>query len=268
MSVEIEAHYKLKHSFAFEFEENFDNDASIAWINVNKHFSVLLVFLYVVLIFFGKKYMEDRPAFQLRKPLFFWNVVLAIFSIIGTFRMVPELLYVLQEFGFQYSICSSSYANVNKVSALWGSLFILSKAVELGDTFFLVAKKRNVIFLHWYHHAIVTIGCWYSMAETPGYCRWFISMNYTVHGLMYSYFAFQAMRVQIPRIFSVFLTTLQIIQMVVGAVVCVYAVYYSWIKGECVILTKPVVFFLLQYLSFFILFFNFFVQSYLKRKKA
>lgn len=34
-------------------------------------------------------------------------------------------------------------------TGLWAFLFVLSKIVELGDTAFLVLRKRPIIFLHW-----------------------------------------------------------------------------------------------------------------------
>ena len=37
--------------------------------------------------------------------------------------------------------------------------FVLSKIAELIDTFFLVARKRNVIFLHWSVFVCVCVCC-------------------------------------------------------------------------------------------------------------
>jgi hypothetical protein len=39
-------------------------------------------------------------------------------------------------------------------------MFAWSKVAELGDTLFLVLRKREVIFLHWYHHASVIALTW------------------------------------------------------------------------------------------------------------
>ena len=41
---------------------------------------------------------------------------------------------------------------------LW--LFAWSKLFELGDTVFMVFRKRKVIFLHWFHHTLTLITMW------------------------------------------------------------------------------------------------------------
>ena len=35
---------------------------------------------------------------------------------------------------------------------------------------------------------------WYSYSELTSTCRWFMVMNYTVHALMYSYYAVKALK--------------------------------------------------------------------------
>lgn len=48
----------------------------------------------------------------------------------------------------------------DKVAAFWGTLFSLSKVIELGDTAFIILRKQPLIFLHYYHHATVLIYTW------------------------------------------------------------------------------------------------------------
>ena len=47
---------------------------------------------------------------------------------------------------------------------LWLFLFVMSKFPELIDTAFIVLKKGDLIFLHWYHHITVLLFCWQSYA--------------------------------------------------------------------------------------------------------
>lgn len=43
---------------------------------------------------------------------------------------------------------------------------------ELLDTVILVLKKRDVIFLHWYHHSIVIAMVWSWMEYRIPFCRY------------------------------------------------------------------------------------------------
>ena len=80
------------------------------------------------------------------------------------------------------------------VTALWTWLFVLSKLPELVDTVFIVLRKQKLIFLHWYHHITVLIYCWYSFSQYTAPARWFVVMNFIVHSIMYTYYAFKALR--------------------------------------------------------------------------
>jgi len=62
------------------------------------------------------------------------------------------------------------------------TIFCISKVPELIDTLFIVLRKQKLIFLHWFHHATVLIYAWYSYHDWTASGRWFVFMNYTVHG--------------------------------------------------------------------------------------
>ncbi len=79
-----------------------------------------------------------------------------------------------------------SFIENNRVCGFWTWMFILSKVPELGDTVFIVLRKQKLIFLHWYHHVTVLLYTWYSFAGFVAPGRWFITMNYMVHSIMYS----------------------------------------------------------------------------------
>jgi hypothetical protein len=53
------------------------------------------------------------------------------------------------------SVCHT--CNTNDVAGFWSLMFGYSKVIELGDTLFIVLRKRPLVFLHYYHHAAVLI---------------------------------------------------------------------------------------------------------------
>ncbi len=140
---------------------------------------------------------------------------------------MPYLIAHLLEHGFEYVVCNKAVNTWGSgPSGLWVMLFMYSKIPELIDTIFIVIRKKPLIFLHWYHHITVLLFCWsaYSTLDAGG--LFFVSMNYTVHAMMYGYYCLQALNC-CPKAFPpVLITIAQITQMLVGTGVCVSCWYY------------------------------------------
>lgn len=179
---------------------------------------------------------------------------------------MPEMVHVLQSFGFQHSVCSTSYIENSRVAGCWTWLFALSKVPELGDTVFIVLRKQNLIFLHWYHHITVLLFTWYSYAEHTSLGRWFVCMNFLVHSFMYSYFALRSLGFRIPKNIAMFITFSQIIQMVLGCFVTYYGYSLSQMGVPCKIPEATAKFALVMYGSYFVLFARFFFNSYFGKR--
>uniref|UniRef100_A0A914DWJ6 Elongation of very long chain fatty acids protein n=1 Tax=Acrobeloides nanus TaxID=290746 RepID=A0A914DWJ6_9BILA len=118
--------------------------------------------------------MMNRPAYQLKNILVLWNSFLALFSILGSIRMGEEFMYSIFVLGD------------------WVYFFGLSKIFELGDTVFLVLKKRPVTFLHVYHHCTVLMYTWITASDQAAIGRWFATLNFMAHSAMYIYYAFMS----------------------------------------------------------------------------
>ncbi|CAN0238220.1 unnamed protein product [Ascophyllum nodosum] len=193
--------------------------------------------LYLAFCYFGPKFMASRKPYDLKYSLVAWNFLLAAFSFVGAARTVPHLLHVLYIYGFKYTICyKPSVWYGSGAVGLWTQLFILSKIPELGDTIFVVLRKKPLIFLHWYHHVTVLLYCWHSYYEQTTYGLYFVSMNYTVHALMYLYYGLAGLRIRLCQPY--YITTLQISQMVVGVAVCCSGGYFI-AMGETKYISKP-----------------------------
>jgi len=77
------------------------------WFHSNWALSMYLSLVYLLIIFSVQLCMQVRKPFSLRQPLLYWNLFLAGFSILGTFRTAPELFHVFQTQSPWYtSICS------------------------------------------------------------------------------------------------------------------------------------------------------------------
>lgn len=227
--------------------------------------------VYMILIFGGQYLMQNRPRYELRGVLSLWNTALATFSIMGACRTVPEFLHILTHHGLYHSVCIPSFIEQDKVSGFWTWMFVLSKLPELGDTIFIVLRKQPLIFLHWYHHITVLLYSWFSYTEYTASARWFIVMNYCVHSVMYSYYALRAMGYSPPRQIAMFITSLQLLQMVIGCAINIWAHQLLQQNAECHISSFNIKLSIAMYFSYFVLFARFFHKAYLasnKRKKT
>lgn len=102
---------------AFWFEK-FNVIQCRLWMEKNWTISVYICTAYLLLLYFGKKIMKQRQAFDLQKPLTYWNAVFALFSLIGLIRCTPELARVLQgPNGFHRSVCVRD--GHNEPAAFW-----------------------------------------------------------------------------------------------------------------------------------------------------
>ncbi|XP_016097894.1 elongation of very long chain fatty acids protein 4-like [Sinocyclocheilus grahami] len=124
--------------------------------------------LYLLFLWVGPLYMQNREPFQLRKTLIVYNFSMVLLN----FYICKELLLGSRSAGYSYLCQPVNYSNdVNEVriaSALWW--YYISKGVEFLDTvFFIMRKKFNqVSFLHVYHHCTMFILWWIGIKWVPG----------------------------------------------------------------------------------------------------
>ncbi|CAG0900268.1 unnamed protein product [Darwinula stevensoni] len=249
----------------FPWETHFSYEWSVEWSKKAWPYVQVLAAVYVLLTFVGRRAMKNRQGFNLRYPLIAWNGFLALFSIVGCCRAGHELFNVLHVKGFHYSVCDNSGYG-NEAVSVYGWLFLVSKIFELGDTAFLVLRKSHLVHLHWYHHTTVLMYVFYSYRDSTSTARWFADMNYLVHAFMYTYFTFIAIGYRGLRRIALGITVLQILQMFMGIFVNLYAFYVVMAKGaSCDVPIHNLVWANIMYASYFCLFIQFFVSSYIKK---
>lgn len=252
------------YSFTFAWEENFDHSASVDWFKNNLHVPfIIAILIYLPILYFGQMIMNKREPKNIKLMMLLWNGSLALFSLIGFSRVVVEMSYTLSKFGFQHTLCNKSYIH-SKPCRFWIYLFVLSKIPELCDTIFLVLRKQKLIFLHVYHHATVLIYSWFIYAETIAAARWFCTMNFGIHAVMYSYYALKALPglIRIPKWISMIITALQTLQMVAGSFIIIKSLFIHLTERDCGTSTPMSIFGLAIYTSYLVLFSHFFYNAY------
>lgn len=256
----------LKSTY-FEAEKYFDSRFITEFTAAHWEIPVIFLTLYIAMIYFGPKYMKDREAWNLRGSLAAWNLFLSLFSFAGMIRTVPALLYNLYSYDFADTICNAPAGMYGLGSqGLWTALFIYSKIPELVDTFFIVFRKKRLIFLHWYHHVTVLLYCWLAYGSKASTGLYFVAMNYTVHAVMYGYY-FLAATKQVPKWFPVHAITLaQISQMFVGIGICVSSYLYKQTR-DCAVTDACMFWGGLMYASYAYLFVHFAVRRFVFKKE-
>jgi hypothetical protein len=160
----------------------------LPWLNfAQRHWEIpiISVLAYLGFCYIGSRVMAKRTAFDLRMVLALWNLALSAFSFLGMIRTVPPLLHNIATLHFEATICTVPTTDWGRgTTGFWVTMFIMSKIPELGDTLFIVLRKKPLIFLHWYHHVTVLLYCWHAFVTEAGSGLYFVAMNYSVHAIM------------------------------------------------------------------------------------
>lgn len=166
---------------------------------------IALLVAYVPLV--GALYcaMRHRTPFELTTPLRTWNATLSCLSLVAFGVLVPRLWSV----DFIHGVSSLDYADQHYGLVVF--LFNLSKFPEMVDTLFIVLRKKELTFLHVFHHLSVAVYCYLAVLYPPPLGYWFALMNTLVNGVMYGYFALKRSRLN-----PMYLTIMQIAQMYWG----------------------------------------------------
>jgi elongation of very long chain fatty acids protein 4 len=132
------------------------------------------MFLYLVFVIFGPKFMENRQPMNLKRFIIVYNFVMVIVS---TYMSI-EFFLTSFLMGYSYSCqgvdwsYSTDPLSMRLVNISW--LFFLSKVIELADTVFFILRKKNnqVTFLHVYHHVTMIFNWWMAAKYIPvGQCE-------------------------------------------------------------------------------------------------
>ncbi|PWU90257.1 putative fatty acid elongase [Trypanosoma cruzi] len=268
-----------------EFVQNWDGYAVRDWMIRNVDVVGYISGIYLAFVFTGPKLFAKitgrdgatsaAPARQggaggggskaVRRAMVLWNLSLSVFSIFGTSTVTPTLVRNIMNKGFYEATCTFNDKEFYTTEVgFWMGVFALSKIPELMDTIFLVLQGKSTLpFLHWYHHVTVLLFSWHTYCVGSSGYIWVAAMNYSVHSIMYLYFAIAEMGYKhVVRPWAPYITILQILQMVMGCFVTLYAMQESHNGRGCGMTWSNMRIQLLMYASYLYLFSEMFVKAH------
>lgn len=222
---------------------------------------------YVPLTFLGVRLMRHRgPAPIPAWVLAAWNGFWSVFSA-ACFVDLARLL-AGSTLSWHQSICTddemSTASSIAQYAMRARFLFVIAKIAELGDTAFIVLRKRPLILLHYWHHETVLLFTW-QMAQLQsegGDGTYYTLMNAFVHMIMYGYYSLSGVFGGVRKVpfLPQAITFLQIAQMALAMGLLGYRTAHCNTKN-----TQNLAFGWLIYASYFVLFIHYFAQRYRPR---
>lgn len=119
--------------FYFSFETNFHGAAGVSFSRRNYWLAPISTVLYLIFVWLGPRLMANRKPFDLRGPLKYWNLLLAIFSVFGLVRVAPHLFLYFWNTSFAATLCiPPTWGYGSGAVSFWLLSFIMSKVRRVG----------------------------------------------------------------------------------------------------------------------------------------
>lgn len=228
---------------------------------------IITVLYLVSVVYIGPRFMQNRKPYNPINFMIVYNFSLVILSA----YMFIEILLSTTAAGYHW-FCAPYNQDTSKnplemrvANVLW--IYTVSKVIEFMDTVLMVLRKKQnqVTFLHLFHHASILNIWWWVQSFLPGGQAWFSAcLNSLVHIVMYAYYGMCL----IPSLkehlwWKKYITTFQLVQFVL----ILYHTVQTYTSGCDFPLWGQIM--LTSYMVVLIILFgNFYIQSYIRRKPA
>ncbi|KAI6183594.1 Elongation of very long chain fatty acids protein [Aphelenchoides bicaudatus] len=219
------------------FFDDYNYERSKQWLMEHEGFLLKSIAFYVVSIFTIKFVMRDRKPFNLERPLILWNAFLATFSLLGFLYTFPFFLKTIREHGLARTYTHVNDVFKNPLAGYWSFLWVCSKIPEFVDTYFIVLRKKPLMFMHWFHHCITGYYAFINFYSDNAHLCYGVWANYGIHAMMYTYYCARALHFKVPPQVAQFITSAQMAQFLV----VIYAMFGAQIRmnsGEKVAATS------------------------------
>ncbi|KAF7357190.1 Elongation of fatty acids protein [Mycena sanguinolenta] len=225
---------------------------------------------YLALIFGIQAAMKNHPPQRLTTLFQAHNIILSAGSLLLLVLLLEEIVPIIWKAGIFNAMCAE--ASWTPRMEFYYMINYYLKYLELLDTVFLAFKKKPLSFLHVFHHSATALLCYSQLIGKTSSSWIIISLNLTVHVVMYYYYYATAGGAKMW--WKKYLTMMQIIQFVIdlfpvyfGTYSYFAATHYDGViphMGNCATSDTAALFgcgLLTSYLGLFI---NFYLQTYKK----
>ncbi|KYR02529.1 GNS1/SUR4 family protein [Tieghemostelium lacteum] len=195
------------------------------WPLLNRpHEMLSLVFGYLIMVYIGKRIMKNKKGLELQYPLIFHNLILLLISLYMTIDIAYQA--ITNDYSLFCNPVDYGQKGLGMARVLY--VFFFSKAIEFGDTAFMIlrGKLNQVTFLHVYHHSTMLFLWWIGLNFAAGGDAYFSALiNSFVHVIMYGYYLLAALKYDVW--WKKYLTQLQLTQFFVVMIAAGFTIYYQ-----------------------------------------
>jgi len=221
-----------------------------------------LLYYYIIRIA-GPRFMKDRQPYDTTRVQIVYNLLQTLLSLwiwlkTARFWLTGRYNWLCQPVDY-----SDSYDGMYALDMTWWYFF--SKFIDYFDSLFFLLRKKftHLSVLHVIHHGIMPLTAWSGVKWVGGGHTTFVGfLNMGVHVFMYFYYFMSSFGPSVQKYlwWKRYITTMQLVQF---ATFFIHATFPIFIDCEFPKEYSYVILF--HGAMFFILFLNFYIQSYIKK---